>query len=71
VVDAVSYGLRPIVPFECVGDRAQEPHRWSIFDMDSKYADVEPLDDVLAALALRARGGGANPAEPAMAPGVG
>jgi len=70
VVDAVSYGLRPIVPFECVGDRAQEPHRWSIFDMDSKYADIEPLDDVLAALTLRGHAGGAAPAEAAIAPGV-
>ncbi len=62
VVDAVSYGLRPIVPVECIGDRAEEPHRWSIFDMDSKYADIERLDDVLAALARRGHAGGAPPA---------
>jgi maleamate amidohydrolase len=50
VVDAVSWGFRTIVPIECVGDRASAPHDSNIFDMDSKYADVEPLDDVLAAL---------------------
>jgi hypothetical protein len=31
-----------------VGDRAEEPHDASLFDMDAKYADVMPLDDVLA-----------------------
>jgi maleamate amidohydrolase len=50
VVDAVSWGLRTIVPAECVGDRAAGPHDWNIFDMDSKYADVESLDSVIDAL---------------------
>lgn len=50
VVDAVSYGYRVIVPEECVGDRAEGPHAWSLFDIDSKYADVEPLARVLDAL---------------------
>lgn len=42
-IDAVSYGYRTIVPRECVGDRAEGPHRWNLFDIDAKYADVEPL----------------------------
>lgn len=46
-VDAVSYGYRTIVPVECVGDRAEGPHRWNLFDIDAKYADVEPLAKVL------------------------
>jgi nicotinamidase-related amidase len=50
VVDAVSWGFRTIVPAECVGDRAAGPHDSNIFDMDSKYADVEPLETVLARL---------------------
>ena len=50
VVDAVSWGFRTIVPEECVGDRAPGPHAWNLFDMDSKYADVEPLEDVITAL---------------------
>ena len=49
-IDAVSHGYRTIVPRECVGDRAQGPHEWNLFDIDSKYADVEPLEGVLAAL---------------------
>jgi maleamate amidohydrolase len=46
-VDAVSYGYRTIVPVECVGDRAEGPHKWNLFDIDAKYADVEPLSSVL------------------------
>jgi len=49
-IDAVSYGYRVIVPEECVGDRADGPHRWNLFDIDAKYADVEPLSSVLASL---------------------
>ena len=48
VVDALSYGLRPIIPLEAVGDRANEPHEASLFDMDAKYGDVVALDDALA-----------------------
>jgi maleamate amidohydrolase len=50
VIDAVSYGYRTVVPEECVGDRAQGPHEWNLFDIDAKYADVEPLERVLARL---------------------
>ena len=50
VVDASANGLRPIVVEECVGDRAEEPHRANLFDMDQKYADVVPLADVLKRL---------------------
>ena len=50
VVDACSHGYRVIVPRECVGDRAPAPHEASLFDMDAKYADVVPLEDVLAYL---------------------
>jgi maleamate amidohydrolase len=48
VVDALGYGLRPIVPLEAVGDRAIEPHDASLFDIDAKYGDVVPVEDVLA-----------------------
>jgi nicotinamidase-related amidase len=48
VVDAISYGFRPIIPAEAVGDRAQEPHDANLFDMDSKYGDVVSLADALA-----------------------
>lgn len=46
-IDAVSWGYRTIVPHECVGDRAQGPHDWNLFDIDSKYADVISLREVL------------------------
>jgi nicotinamidase-related amidase len=50
VVDAISWGYRTIVPVECVGDRAAGPHDWNLFDMDSKYADVQPLETVIETL---------------------
>jgi len=53
VVDAVSLGYRTIVPEECVGDRAAGPHAWNLFDIDAKYADVEPLARVLDELEAR------------------
>lgn len=46
VVDACSHGYRPIVPIQCVGDRAQEPHEANLFDMGSKYADLLDRQDV-------------------------
>jgi maleamate amidohydrolase len=38
------------VPEECVGDRAEVPHSTNLFDIDAKYADVLPLDEVLDSL---------------------
>ena len=46
VIDACSHGYRPMLPRECVGDRAEEPHEANLFDMRSKYADVLSLDEV-------------------------
>ena len=46
-VDGLQYGYRVIVPRECVGDRAAGPHQASLFDLNAKYADVLPLDEVL------------------------
>jgi nicotinamidase-related amidase len=48
VVDAVSWGFRTIVPRECVGDRAGGVHAAALFDMDAKYADIEPVGEVIA-----------------------
>jgi maleamate amidohydrolase len=47
VIDAISHGFRPIIPLEAVGDRAQEPHDASLFDMGSKYGDVLPVEEVI------------------------
>lgn len=50
VVDACQHGYIPLVPEECVGDRAQDPHEANLFDMHSKYAEVVDLEDVLGYL---------------------
>jgi nicotinamidase-related amidase len=50
-VDAVQHGYRPIVPRECVGDRAQAPHDANLFDIQQKYGDVVGVDDAIAAVA--------------------
>ncbi|MDM0025220.1 isochorismatase family protein [Variovorax saccharolyticus] len=54
VVDAMSWGFRPVVLSDCVGDRAIAPHDASLFDMAQKYAAVMKRDE---ALALAADGG--------------
>jgi len=50
VVDAMSFGFRPVVLSDCVGDRALAPHEASLFDMGQKYAAVLRLSDALAAI---------------------
>jgi nicotinamidase-related amidase len=46
VVDACSHGYRPIVPVECVGDRAEDPHEANLFDIGAKYADLMDRGEV-------------------------
>lgn len=53
VIDAFSHNLRVIVPVEGVADRSAVSHQVNLFDMDMKYADVEPLGEVLAHLSGR------------------
>jgi maleamate amidohydrolase len=36
---------------EAVGDRVPGVVEWNLFDIDSKFGDVEPLERVLAYLA--------------------
>jgi maleamate amidohydrolase len=48
--DAVQLGFRCIVPESAVGDRAEAPHRANLFDIDSKYADVMSVPEVLKEL---------------------
>ncbi len=50
VVDALQHGFRPIVPRQCVGDRAPEPHRANLLDIHGKYGDVVDLEEVLSYL---------------------
>jgi nicotinamidase-related amidase len=51
VLDAFSYGFRTIVVEDCTFDRATVSHKVNLFDMHQKYADVRPLEEVLAYLA--------------------
>ena len=51
VVDAMSWGFRPLVVTDCVGDRAQAPHDANLFDMGQKYAILMARDEALAATA--------------------
>src|SRR5262245_59314492 len=45
--DAKSYRLKPIIIRDCVGDRAEAAHDWTLFDIQARFADVEPLPRVL------------------------
>jgi maleamate amidohydrolase len=51
VVDAMSFGFRPLVLSDCVGDRAIGPHDANLFDMGQKYAAVMTREEAMAALA--------------------
>ena len=51
VVDAMSWGFRPLVVTDCVGDRAIGPHDANLFDMGQKYAILLERDAALAATA--------------------
>ena len=46
--DAKSYRFRPIIVRECVGDRSPVAHEWTLFDIQARFADVVPLEEVLA-----------------------
>ena len=45
--DAIAEGFRPIVVREAVGDRVPGVVEWNLFDIDAKFGDVEPLENVL------------------------
>ncbi len=48
VVDSLSRSYRAIVPIECVADKHESPHFANLYDMAIKYADVIPVEEVLA-----------------------
>lgn len=49
-LDAMCYGFRPMVVADCVGDRAEAPHRASLFDLGKKYADIIDRAQALSAM---------------------
>jgi nicotinamidase-related amidase len=50
-LDAMQHGYRPIVAREAVGDFNPQLHELHLRDLDSRYADVTSVDDILAHLA--------------------
>ena len=50
VVDGLQHDYPVVVPREAVGDRNSDAHEANLFDMHAKYADVEPLEEVMATL---------------------
>ena len=49
-VDGLQYDYPVVVPREAVGDRNSDAHDANLFDLHAKYAEVQPLDEVIAAL---------------------
>jgi nicotinamidase-related amidase len=56
VVDALQHGFRAIVPQQCVGDRAAEPHHGNLLDIQGKYGDVVEIESAIDYLAGRSPG---------------
>jgi len=58
ICDGLAEGFRTIAVRECIGDRVPGAVAWNLYDIDAKFADVEPVDrciDYLEGLrALRA-----------------
>lgn len=47
-VDALSYGFRPVLVSDCVGDRSLQAHHASMLDLQAKYASVVDSAALLA-----------------------
>lgn len=54
VVDGVSHGFRMLVARECVADRSAPSEAAALFDIDTKYGDITPLEDIVAEIERRA-----------------
>jgi nicotinamidase-related amidase len=59
---SINENLHTIVPDGAVGDRSPSAHAANLFDINARYADVLPLDDVLAYLERLPVEAGAAPA---------
>jgi len=46
VVDACAYSFKPIIPRQCVQDRAAAAHEWNLFDI-AKFGDVVDVGEVV------------------------
>jgi N-carbamoylsarcosine amidase len=54
--DGLAEGFRTIAVKECIGDRVPGAVAWNLFDIDAKFADVEPLDRCIEYLDAVGRG---------------
>lgn len=45
--DAKSYRFRPVIIRDCVGDRAEAAHDWTLFDIQARFADVVSLQEAV------------------------
>ncbi len=45
--DAKAFRFRPIIVRECVGDRAEAAHIFTLFDIQARFADVVSLEESL------------------------
>lgn len=54
-VDAFSYNFKVVIPEECTFDRFEFSHAASLFDLNCKYADVIPIQEVIDHLAVDGR----------------
>lgn len=52
-VDGLQHDYPVVVPEEAVGDRNLQAHEANLFDLNAKYADVRPIDEVLGQLEQR------------------
>ena len=46
-MDSTGYGFKTLVPEGTVGDRVPGVIEWNMFDMEAKFCDVLPVDDVV------------------------
>jgi nicotinamidase-related amidase len=44
ICDGLADGFRTIAVKECIGDRVPGAVAWNLYDIDAKFADVEPVD---------------------------
>lgn len=51
VIDAMNYGLVPVVVRDCVGDRALGPHEANLFDIEQKYGALITVSELEARMA--------------------
>ena len=55
-LDGLQHEYSVVIPREATGDRNPQAHEANLFDLHAKYADVMPLEEVLAAVAAAADG---------------